>query len=106
VYCPKCGTAAVESALYCHSCGARLPRVTREEFSFSSDELVEKVKQLIHEGNVSRIIVKGEKGETLVDIPVTAGVVGIVLAPILAAVGVVAAIATKCTVVVERREMS
>ena len=106
MYCPKCGTAAVEDAVFCNSCGAKLPRVTREEFSFSSDELVQKVKALIHEGNVTRIMVKGEKGETLVDIPVTAGVVGVVLAPILAAVGVVAAIAARCTLVVERREAS
>lgn len=53
-----------------------------------------------------RIVVKGEKGETLVDIPVTVGVVGIMLAPVLAAVGVIAAIAAKCTVVVEREERS
>jgi repressor of nif and glnA expression len=60
--------------------------VTREEFSLSSDDLAEKVKQLVHEGNVRRIVVKGEEGETLVDIPVTVGSVGIVLAPVLAAV--------------------
>ncbi|HME19280.1 MAG TPA: DUF4342 domain-containing protein [Nitrososphaerales archaeon] len=106
MYCPKCGNSAVADALYCHSCGVKLPRVTREEFSLSSDDLAEKVKQLIHEGNVRRIVVKGEKGETLVDIPVTIGLVGIVLAPVLAAVGVIAAIATKCTVVVEREGKS
>jgi predicted regulator of Ras-like GTPase activity (Roadblock/LC7/MglB family) len=80
--------------------------MTKEEFTISSDDLAEKVKQLIHEGNVTRIVVKGEKGETLVDIPVTVGIVGILLAPILAAVGVIAAIATKCTLVVERQEKS
>jgi repressor of nif and glnA expression len=104
MYCPKCGSSAVAGALYCHSCGAKLPKVTREEFSLSSDDLAEKVKQLVHEGNVRRIVVKGEEGETLVDIPVTVGSVGIVLAPVLAAVGVIAAIATRCTVVVEREE--
>ena len=78
--------------------------MTREEFSVSPDDLGKKVKQLIHEGNVTRIIVKGEKGETLLDIPVTVGLVGIVLAPVLAAVGVIAAMATKCTVVVERKQ--
>jgi predicted regulator of Ras-like GTPase activity (Roadblock/LC7/MglB family) len=80
--------------------------MTREEFTLSSDALAEKVKQLIHEGNVTRIVIKGEKGETLVDIPVAVGIVGILLAPILAGVGVIAAIATKCTVVVEREEKS
>lgn len=67
-----------------------------------ADDLVEKVKQLIHEGNVTRIMVKGEKGETLIDLPVTVGIVGILLAPLLAAIGVIAAIATRCTLVVER----
>lgn len=102
MYCPKCGSKAADDALFCHSCGARLPKVTREEFSVSTDDLVEKVKQLVHEGNVTRIMVKGEKGETLVDLPVTVGVVGILLAPLLAAIGVIAAIATRCTIVVER----
>jgi uncharacterized membrane protein YvbJ len=102
MYCPKCGSNATQDAVYCHSCGAKLPVVTTEVFSLSSDELAERVKQLIHEGNVTRIVVKGEKGETLVDIPVTVGLVGILLAPIFAAVGVIAALATKCTVVVER----
>jgi uncharacterized membrane protein YvbJ len=106
MYCPKCGSIAVQDSLYCHSCGTKLPKMTKEEFTISSDDLAEKVKQLIHEGNVTRIVVKGEKGETLVDIPVTVGIVGILLAPILAAVGVIAAIATKCTLVVERQEKS
>jgi hypothetical protein len=106
MYCPKCGIKASDGAMYCHSCGATLPRVKREEFSVSSDDLVEKVKQLVHEGNVTRIIVKGEKGETLVDLPVAVGVVGILLAPLLAAVGVIAAIATKCVIVVEREATS
>jgi len=104
MYCPKCGSSAVHGAVYCHSCGSKLPRITTEEFLLSSDNLAEKVKQLIHEGNVTRIMVKGEKGETFVDIPVTAGLVGIVLAPVLAALGVIAALATKCTLVVERTE--
>ena len=104
MFCPKCGKSAVEGAFYCHSCGTKLPSVAREEFTISTDNLAEKVKQLIHEGNVTRITIKGEKGETLLDLPLTVGVVGILLAPVLAAVGVVAALATNCTVVVERRE--
>lgn len=104
MYCPKCGSNAVQDAIYCHLCGTKLPRTTREELSLSSDDLAEKVKQLIREGNVRRIVVKGERGETLVDIPVTVGLVGIVLAPVLAAVGVIAALVTRCTVVVEREE--
>jgi repressor of nif and glnA expression len=76
---------------------------TTQEFSVSADELTKKVKELLHEGNVRRIIVKNEDGKALLEIPVTAGVVGVLLAPWLAAVGVIAALATKCTIVVERK---
>jgi hypothetical protein len=66
--------------------------------------LVEKVKELIHEGNVQRIIIKNEQGNTLVEIPVTLAAIGVVAAPVLAAVGAIAGIVTRCTLVVERRE--
>ena len=61
------------------------------------------MRELVHEGNVSKIIVKDEKGQIFLEIPVTAGVVGALLAPWLAALGVIAALATKCTLVVERK---
>ncbi|MFQ6076349.1 MAG: DUF4342 domain-containing protein [Candidatus Bathyarchaeia archaeon] len=77
---------------------------TREEFSVSSEDLIKKVKDLIHEGNVTRVVVKDEKGQILVEMPVTVGVIGAIIAPWMAALGVVAALATKCTIVVERRE--
>ena len=76
----------------------------REEFSVSSDDLVRRVKQLLHEGNVRRVIVKDEEGKTLVEIPVTVGVIGALIAPWLAALGAIAALATKCTIIVERRQ--
>lgn len=66
--------------------------------------LVEKVKELIHEGNVQRIIIKNEQGHTLVEIPVTLAAIGVIAAPVLAAVGAIAGVVTKCTLVVERRE--
>jgi len=103
-YCKSCGAASAQDPLYCHRCGKAVRDVKVEEFSVSSDRLVEKVKQLLHEGNVTRVIVKDEKGTVLLDMPATAGVVGIVLAPLLAALGAVAALATNCTVSVERRE--
>jgi predicted regulator of Ras-like GTPase activity (Roadblock/LC7/MglB family) len=78
--------------------------VTREEFSVSGKDLGEKIQQLLHEGNVTRIIVKDTKGKVLLEIPVTVGVIGVVIAPWLAAIGVIAALATNCTIVVERRE--
>lgn len=75
-----------------------------EEFSVNSDQVVEKVKQLINEGNVRRIIIKNEKGESFMEFPVTLGVVGAVLLPLFAAIGAAVALMTKCTIVVERRD--
>lgn len=77
---------------------------TTEEFTVNGEELLAKVKTLINEGNIRRLIIKDEAGKTLVEFPLTIGVVGALLAPILAAVGAIAALVTKCTIVVERRE--
>ena len=103
--CPRCGANLVEDAAYCYACGAPVKKNAgrTQEFTVSADDLTRKVRELIHEGNVSRIVVKDENGKVLLEIPVTAGVVGVLLAPWLAAAGVVAALATKCTLVVERR---
>ncbi len=73
-----------------------------EEVQVLGHELVEKVKVLIHEGNVQRIIIKDEKGNTFVEIPVTIAAVGAVLAPLMGAVGAIAALVAKFTIVVER----
>lgn len=75
-----------------------------EEFTVNGEELLAKVKSLINEGNVRRIVIKDADGKTLVEFPVTIGVIGAVFAPVLAAVGAIAALVTKCTIVVERRE--
>ncbi|MBU0612816.1 DUF4342 domain-containing protein, partial [Patescibacteria group bacterium] len=63
----------------------------------------EKVKELIKEGNARRIIINNEKGESLIEIPVTVGVVGALIAPVLAAVGAAAALLTNCTIVVIKK---
>jgi hypothetical protein len=76
---------------------------TTQEFTVAADEVTKKVRELLHEGNVSRIVVKDENGKALLEIPVTAGVVGVLLAPWLAAAGVIAAVATRCTIVVVRK---
>ena len=76
----------------------------KEEFQVRGALLVDEVKKLIHEGNVQRIIIKNEQGHTLVEIPVTLAAIGVIAAPVLAAVSAIAGIVTKCTVVVERRE--
>jgi len=103
-YCAKCGAKLDEAAQFCSSCGVKATKVTTEEYSVSSDNLIERVKELLHEGNVTRIIVKNEKGDVMLEIPATVGVIGIVLVPWLAALGAIAALATKCRIVVERRE--
>jgi hypothetical protein len=74
-----------------------------EEFSVKGEELLKKVKKLIKEGNVRQITIKDKGGKTLVVIPLTVGVVGAVLVPVLAAVGAIAALVTDCTITVERR---
>lgn len=74
------------------------------EFKVKGEELLQKVRQLIHEGNVSRIIIKDTKGKTYLEIPVTIGLVGALVAPILAAVGALAALAADFTIEVIRKE--
>jgi acyl-CoA reductase-like NAD-dependent aldehyde dehydrogenase len=101
--CWKCGTQLAEKAKYCQICGSAV-KTRVEEFSVSADNLIEKIKQLIHEGNVTRIEIKDERGKTLFEMPATVGVVGAILAPWLAALGAIAALATRCTLVVERAE--
>lgn len=78
-------------------------KTTTEEFKVNGDEVVAKIKELINEGNIRRIIIKNEDGKVVVEFPVTVGVVGLLLAPTFAAVGAVAALLTKCTIVVERK---
>jgi len=77
---------------------------TSNEFRVKGEELLQKIKQIIHEGNVSRIIIKDDKGHTYLEIPVTIGVVGAIFAPVLAAVGALAALAANFTIEVIRKE--
>ncbi|HEX8990853.1 MAG TPA: DUF4342 domain-containing protein [Anaerolineales bacterium] len=76
-----------------------------EEFHVNGEELLGRVKQLVHEGNVRRIIIKNKEGAVLVEVPLTFGVVGALLAPSLAAVGAIAALLTEATVVVEKSDV-
>jgi hypothetical protein len=75
-----------------------------EEIRIRGDEMLAKVKELIHEGNVRRLIIKNAEGTTLIEIPLTVGVIGAALIPVWAAIGAIAALATDCTIVVERRD--
>jgi hypothetical protein len=72
----------------------------REEFSVTGEEVIKKVKELIKAGNARRIIIRNEEGKDIIEIPLTLGAVGALIAPALAAVGAVAALLTKCTIVV------
>lgn len=74
----------------------------KEIFNVRGENLLKKVKELINEGNIRRITIKDKKGKTVVEFPLTIGVVGAVIAPVLAAVGAVAALLTECTISVER----
>jgi len=76
----------------------------KEEFSISGDKIIEKVKEIIKEGSARRIIIKNEKDEIVAEFPLSAGAVGVLLAPALAALGAIAALLTKCTLIVEKKE--
>lgn len=78
-------------------------KTIKEEFKVSGVEVVKKIKELVKEGNIRRIIIKNEEGKTLIEIPLTVGVIGIALLPIWAAIGAIAALVNNCTIVVERR---
>jgi len=75
-----------------------------EEHKVRGENLVSKVKEIIHEGNVRRISIKNDEGKELIEIPLTLGVVGTLLLPAWAAVGAIAALVTNCSIVVEREE--
>lgn len=78
--------------------------IKKEEFKVSGKDILKKIKEIIKAGNVRRIIIKNDEGKSLIEIPVTLGVVGAALLPIWAAIAAIAALVTKCTIVVEKRE--
>jgi hypothetical protein len=75
-----------------------------EFFKVKGEELLEKIKEIIREGNARKIIIKNEKDVSIIEFPLTIGAVGILLAPVFAAVGAIAALVTDCTIVVEKRD--
>ncbi|MFA6417165.1 MAG: DUF4342 domain-containing protein [Patescibacteria group bacterium] len=83
--------------------GKQQEKNTREQFKVAGEEVLAKVKKLIKEGNVRRIIIKNDKGKILMEIPVTFAVVGVVVAPLLAAIGALAALLSSVTIEVERK---
>lgn len=77
-----------------------------EEFRVEGEKIITKVKELLHEGYIRKVIIKDKDGKILMEIPVTIGVVGVLIAPQLAALGAIAALLTEATVVVEKAEPS
>ena len=94
---PEGGNTAMTET---HSTRNEPPR--SEEFQFSGDTLLAKIKEIIRAGNVRRVIIKNEEGRVLIDIPLTLGVVGTLLAPQLAAIGAIAALVLKGSIVIEK----
>ncbi len=78
----------------------------KEEHKVSGDKVIGKIKELIHQGNVRRIIIKNDEGRSLIEVPLSVGVVGAVLAPMWAAIGAVAALVSSCSIEVEREPAS
>ena len=76
-------------------------KVRREEFNVNGEALVDRIKELVHEGNIRRIIIKDKEDRILIDIPLTFGVLGVLVAPQLAAIGAIAALVHNATIVVE-----
>ncbi len=76
----------------------------KEEMNVRGEDLLKKVKELIHQGNIRRIIIKDEEGKPYIEIPLTLGVVGVVLAPVFAAVGALAALASNFTIEIQKKD--
>lgn len=77
---------------------------TQETFQVTGEKLLSKVKELVREGNIRRIIIKNKDGKTLIELPLTIGVVGMVLVPVWAAIGAIAALVSECTITVVREQ--
>ena len=77
-----------------------------EEFRVNGEELIAKIKNLLNEGNIRRVIIKDKEGKVIFEIPLTFSVVGVLIAPQLAAIGAIAALLSEATIVVEKKETS
>lgn len=80
--------------------------MTKESFKVSGENLVNKVKEIINEGNVRRIIISDKHGKEIAHFPLTVGVVGALLLPVFAAIGAIAALVAECTITVEREDIN
>ena len=103
--CKECGTGVSDGAKFCINCGTQVG-VSKESYQVSGKNLIGKVKEILDDSKVKRIVIKDNEGKVLLSIPVTWGAAGaaalVFLAPWLAALGVIAGIVSRCTVEVER----
>ena len=102
-YCRKCGKEQADDAKYCAQCGTGIRGTQWEDINVAADDLLSKVKELIKEGNVTRIIVLNEQEKQLFEIPITLAAVGTLIAPQLAALSVIAALVTRPIIRIEKR---
>jgi len=79
-------------------------KVTKEEIKVTGEALLGTVRELVHEGNVRRITIKNDEGRTLIEVPLTLGVIGAILVPVWAALGAIAALAANLTIMIEKVE--
>lgn len=79
-----------------------MTKTTKESFSIHGENLLKKVKELINEGNIRKITIKDKSGKEMMTFPLTIGVVGTVFAPVLAAIGAMAALIGECSITIER----
>ncbi len=104
--CSDCRADLPEYAKFCLNCGTEVAELQKDVYQVSAEGLVGKVKEIVRDAKVRRVVIKDEKGKVLLSIPVTWGATGAVavlaLAPWLAALGVITGIVTKCTIEVER----
>ena len=104
-YCIKCGKELLSEAKYCSECGTSVSRKSVEEtFEAAGEDMIKKVKALMHEANVRRIIIRDPQGRTVMEVPCSVGAIGAVFVPLLAALSALAALALKYTIIVERKE--
>jgi Domain of unknown function (DUF4342) len=80
------------------------PNRATEQYQLTGEDVITKIKQIVHEGNVRRVLIRNAEGQVFVEFPLTVGVVGAALAPMWAAVGAIVALVTDCTIEIERRE--
>jgi uncharacterized membrane protein YvbJ len=101
-YCANCGAELKEKDRFCSACGKSVKQTTSEEILVASENLIQRVKELLSEGSVTRIIIKNEEDKVLLEVPATIGVIGVLIAPWLAALGAIAGLATNAKLTIIR----